>query len=203
MSHGGDERRYVRAVEAAWSKLLGRPAVVSPREFETIDAWRRRGIPLTVVLEVITNAGKRRSGRGPQALTALAHAVSEAWGVVAAGRAAPIVADARPARSGARRAWEEARARCPETGRLRTLLTSLLADEAEGGAPEAVDAALDAALCGAVDEETLARATEETARALAEFRGRMSEEEFQKTFSRALVDRLRGALVLPRLALTR
>jgi hypothetical protein len=203
VSQGGDERRYVRAVEAAWSKLLGRQAVVSPREFETIDAWRRRGIPLTVVLEVIANTGKRRSGRGPQALTALAHGVSEAWKVVAAGRAAPHDSDALPARSDARRAWEEALARCPETGRLRTLLASLLAEEARGGAPEAVDAALDSSLSGAVSEETLVRATEETARALEEFRGRMNEEEFRKTFSRALADRLRRDLALPRLALTR
>ena len=203
MSQGGDERRYVRAVEAAWSKLLGRQAVVSPREFETIDAWRRRGIPLTVVLEVIANAGKRRSGRGPQAITALAKGVSEAWGVVAAGRAAPTVKDARPPRSDARRAFEEALARCPEPGRLRALLTSLLAEETAGAAAEALDAALDASLAGAVPEETLVRATEETTRALEEFRGRMSEEEFRKTFSRALADRLRRALALPRLALTR
>ena len=203
MSQGGDERRYVRAVEAARSKLLGRQADVSPREFETIDGWRRRGIPLTVVLEVIANAGKRQSGRGPQAITALAKAVSEAWEVVAAGRAAPTVKDARPSRSDARRAWEEALAFCPETGELRTLLTGLLAEEAEGAAPEAVDAALDASLAGAVPEPVLAEATAATARALGDFRGRMSEEEFRKTFARALADRLRRTLALPRLALTR
>lgn len=203
MSHGGDERRYVRAVEAAWSKLLGRQAVVSPREFETIDAWRRRGIPLTVVLEVIADAGKRRSGRGPQALTALSHAVSDAWGVVAAGRVAPAVADARPSRSDARRILEDTLARCPEPGRLHTLIVSLLADEAAGGAPEALDAALDAALPGAVPEKTLAEANDETARALADFRSRMSDDEFRKTFSRALTDRLRRALLLPRFSLTR
>ena len=203
MSQAGDERHYVRAVEAAWSQRLGRPAVVSPREFEAISSWRRRGIPLNVVCEVIAAAGKRRSGRAPHALTALTHAVLEAWEVVAAGRAALNVTDALPARSDARRAWEEALARCPETGRLRTLLASLLAEEAERGTPEAVDAALDSSLAGAVPEETLVRATEETARALEEFRGRMSEEEFRKTFSRALADRLRRALALPRLALTR
>ena len=203
MSQGGDERRYVRAVEAAWSKLLGRRAVVSPREFETIDAWRRRGIPLSVVLETIADAGKRRSGRGPQALTALAHAVSEAWDVVAAGRAAPKVADARPERSHARRAWEEALSRCPEGGALRALLANLLAEEAGGGEPEGVDAALDASLAGAVPAEMLVRASQQTARDLEEFRGRMSEEEFRKTFSRAQTDRLRQALGLPRLALTR
>ena len=203
MSHAGDDRHYVRAVETAWSKLLGRPAVVSPREFETIDAWRRRGIPLTVVLEVIANAGKRRSGRGPQAITALAKAVFEAWEVVAAGRTAQNPTDARPQRSDARRAWEEALDRCLESGGLRTLLTGLLAEEAEGAAPETLDASLDAALAGAVSEQMLVRATEETARALGRFRGRMSEEEFRKMFARALVDRLRGTLSLPRLALTR
>jgi hypothetical protein len=203
VSRGGDERRYVRAVEAAWSKLLGRQAVVSPREFETIEAWRRRGIPLTVVLEVIADAGKRRSGRGPQALTSLGHAVTAAWEVVAAGRAAPHFADARPARSDARRAWEEARARCPESGSLRALLTDLLAREAEGEPPDRLDAAMDASLSGAVDAETLARATQETTQALAEFRSRMSEEEFRKTFARAITDRLRRALALPRLSLTR
>ena len=203
MSQGGDERRYVRAVEAAWSKVLGRQAVVSPREFETIDAWRRRGIPLTVVLEVIAHAGKRRSGRGPQAITALAKGVSEAWEVVAAGRTAQDPTYARPMPSGARRAWEEALDRCPEPGTLRTLLTGLLAREAEGAAPETVDAALDASLEGAVPESVLTEATAETARALGEFRERMSEEEFRKTFERALVDRLRGTLALPRLALKR
>ena len=81
--------------------LLGRQALVSPREFETIDGWRRRGIPLTVVLEVIADAGKRRSGRGPQALTALSHAVSDAWAVVCAGRIARNVADA-PGRTSCR-----------------------------------------------------------------------------------------------------
>ncbi len=203
MSQGGDERRYVRAVEAAWSKLLGRQAVVSPREFETIDAWRRRGIPLTVVLEVITDAGKRRSGRGPQALTALSHAVLDAWGVVAAGRLAPVVADARASRSDARRTLEDALARCPEAGRLHTLIVSLLDEEAAGAAPEALDAALDAALPDAVTETALSEATEETALALAEFRSRMSQDEFRKTFLRAVTDRLRRTLLLPRFSLTR
>ena len=203
MNHAGDERRYVRAVEAVWSKILGRPAIVSPREFEAIDAWRRRGIPLAVVLEVVTAAGKRRSGSAPKSLTALAHAVLEAWSVVAAGRAAPNVTDALPARGDARRAWEEALARCPESAPLRAVLLRLLAEEAAGGAATALDAALDEFLPGAVQKETLARATDETAQALSDFRRRMSEEEFQKMFARALADRLRGAFALPRLALTR
>ena len=203
MSHAGDERRYVRAVEAAWSKILGRSAVVSPREFEAIDAWRRRGIPLAVVLEVIAVVGKRRSGSAPKTLTALGHAVLEAWSVVAAGRAALSVTGALPGRSDARRAWEEALARCPDGAPLHAGLERLLAEEAAGGLVAALDAALDEFLPAAVQPETLARATDETAQALGDFKRRMSEEEFRKRFARALADRLRGVLALPRLALTR
>jgi hypothetical protein len=49
----------------------------------------------------------------------------------------------------------------------------------------------------------LATATERTERALREFRRRMSDDEFRKTFVRALADRLRETLKLPRLSLTR
>jgi len=203
VSTDADDRRYVRAVEAAWSKLLGRPAVVSPREFEAIDAWRKRGVPLSIVLEVISAGGKRRTRRGPTALPALNHAVSEAWNVVAAGRAAPSAVDTLPARSDARHAWDEALTRSPQEGRLRELLSGLLAKEARGGDAQAIDTALDASLPGAVPEPVLRHATEETSRALSGFRGRMSDEEFQKMFARALVDRLRSALALPRLTLTR
>ena len=203
MKHAGDERRYVRAVESAWFKVLGRTAVVSPREFETIDAWRRRGIPLSVVLEAIESAGKRRSGRTPRSLTALSQAIADAWAVVSAGRATPGISEALPARADARRAWEEALARSPERGRLRALLTTLLAGQARGDSAEALDAALDAALVEAVPEPERRHANDETARALLSFRGRMSEDEFRKMFARALVDRLRSRLALPRLALTR
>jgi len=203
VSHAGDDRRYVRAVEAAWSRLLGRPALVSPREFEAIDAWRRRGIPLTVVLEVIAAAGKRRSGGAPKALTALAHAVEDAWSVVAAGRTTAGAAEALPDRGGARRDWEEALARCPDGTPLHGLLSRLLDEERRGAAAAILDQALDAALPGMVTEDVLKRATEETARELAIFRQRMSDDEFRKTSARALSDRLRSELALPRLSLTR
>lgn len=203
MSVAANERRYIRAVERAWSKILGRAAVVSPREFEAIDGWRRRGIPLAVVLEVLADFGKRHAGQTPRSLTALTREVESAFSVVAAGRAAPTVADARPSRADARCLWEEARGRCPEGRPLHALLTRLLAEEADGTTAPVLDAALDASLPGAVPEAALASATEETVRALEEFRRRMSDEEFHKTFARALADRLRGTLGLPRLALTR
>jgi len=197
-----DERRYLRAVEAAWSKLLGRPAIVSPREFTIIDRWRRRGVPLGIVLEVLRDAGKRRSGATPRALTAFAHAVEEAWLAVAAGRLAPNPTGSLPARDTATSDWERAKNRCAPGTPLHALLTKLLAEGALGASGQVLDAALDASLAAAVPEEMRAVATEVTARALADFRTRMSDEEFQKTFARALADRLRAVLVLPRLTLT-
>jgi hypothetical protein len=86
---------------------------------------------------------------------------------------------------------------------LRTLLERLLADEDRGVAAAILDAVLDEALLVAVPVEIGDRAQEETASALSAFRGRMSDEEFRATFARALADRLRATLVLPRLALSR
>jgi hypothetical protein len=203
MMRDADGRRYARAVETAWSRALGRAAVVSPREFEAIDAWRKRGIPLSVVLEVISAAGQQRSGRGLAALTALNHAVSEAWKVVAAGRAAPPRTDTLQPRSDALAAWQEALRRSADAGRLHALLSRLLAKAAGGGDVQSLDAELDAELPGAVSESALRAATEEASRALRQFRGRMLDEEFQRMLARALVDRLRTAFALPRMTLTR
>jgi hypothetical protein len=182
--------------------LVGRPFIVSPREFEAIASWRLKGIPVAVVCEVIEAAGRRRSGRAPRALTALAPAVLEAWEVVAAGRAVSRATGARRDRSAARRAWEEALGRVPSDDRLHTLLTGLLAQNADGRADEAVDATLDASLPAAVPEDLARRVRDETAEALHPFRARMSDAEFRGMFDRAFADRLRAELKLPRLSLT-
>lgn len=196
-------RRYLRAVESAWAKLTGRPVVVSPREFETIDGWRRRGIPLAIVLEALKAAGSRRSGRPPRSLNALTHTVEDAFAVVAAGRIQTTVGAPVPARADIRLAWESALSRCAADFRLRALLSKLLAEEAEGKDSAALDASLDASLPGAVTEAQLAQASEETRNRLAEFRARMSDEEFRATFDRARIERLRLMLALPRASLTR
>ena len=196
-------RRYLRAVEGAWAKLAGRPVVVSPREFETIDGWRRRGIPLAIVLEALKAAGSRRSGRPPRSLTALTHAVEDGFAVVAEGRIETAVGAPVPARSDARLAWESALSRCAADSPLGALLAKLLAEEAEGRESAALDASLDASLPTAVTEAQLAVAREETRNRLAEFRSRMSDEEFRTTFDRAHIERLRMMLALPRASLTR
>lgn len=202
MNQAGEERRYVRAVEAAWAKLLGRPSLVSPREFATIDAWRRRGIPIAVVLEVIAAASKRRSGHAPKSLTGLAHTVDEAFAVVQSGRTTRGETDALPNRGAARSAWELALARSPSGTPLHALLSGLLEREREGAGAAELDADLDAALPNATPDHLAAQSKQDVAAALAQFRGRMSDDEYLRTSARALVDRLRLALALPRLSLT-
>jgi hypothetical protein len=198
-----EDRRYVRAIEAAWSKLLGRAAVVSPREFETIDGWRRRGIPVAVVLEVITDLGKRRGRSAPRSLSGLARSVEESWAVVAAGRTASQAASAPQPAIDAPAAWNRARRESAEASPLGTLLSRLLAAHGAGVDPAELDAELDRSLPDAVPPALLTAASADASKALSAFRGRMSEDELRKVTERAVADRLREALRLPRLALSR
>jgi len=200
---GADDRGYVRAVEAAWAKAFQRPSVVSPREFELVDRWRRRGVPLAVVCEVIADWAKRRGGRAPRGLTALAAAVDDAFAPVAAGRSPAGAPEVLPPRDAAMRAWETARDGLPPGSPLGAALTRLLAEAAAGAPGDGLDRALDAALPDAVPADELARIREETLRALAGFRDRMSEGEFRSASDRALADRLRATFALPRISLTR
>ena len=203
MSRKEGDRSYVRAVETAWSQALGRAIVVSPREFEAVESWRQRGIPLSIVLEVIGSAAKRRSGHLPRSLTGLAKPILDAWAVIAAGRASPHPTAELPVRSDARRAWREALLRCGEGDRLHALLSSLLDREAKGHPAASLDAELDAELPASAPEVLVQRVTDETRRDLERFRGRMRDEEFERMFARARVDRLRAELRVPRLELSR
>jgi hypothetical protein len=190
---GGDERRYFRAVEEAWSRLRARPTVLSPRDFEIVDGWRRRGIPLGVVLEVFDHAAKRRVAVGRRSLAYLASAVEEAWATVAGGRATSAV-EPRPAAPSRPLPPRGVAAGTPLDALLRRLR-----EEADAGvAPAVLDERLDEALPRLAPPEMVARAERETAEALASFRSRMRADEFAKTFSRARADRLRAELSLPR-----
>ena len=194
MSPAG-ERGYHRAIEEAWSHLRGRPIVLSPREFEIIEGWRTRGVPLSVVLECI-DAEAKRGGRGKRSLAHLAAPVDEAWRAVAAGRAArlpdaPAAVD--PADPGS-----PAIGRLPGDDPLRALILRLREEAAAGASPDAVDERLDRELLERIPAAMRARAAEEAGAALASFRARMPRDEFERTLARATIDRLRAELGLPR-----
>ena len=187
MTDETDERRYVRAVEHAWAKARGRPGVLTRRDFEVVAGWRRRGIPVSIVLEALDHK-RRRSHAPPVTLAGIAAAVEEGWAAVAGGRAT-AAPDRPPDPSQPERGFHDAIAGAPEGTALRALL--LRAEQGLG------ERELDTALPGAVPAETLERAESETRAALASYRDRMSAEDYRATFARAVVDRLRLALGLP------
>ena len=198
---GPTESAYARAVESAWSRLRGRPVVLSPREFELVAGWRRGGVPLSVVLEVLDHEARRRGGN-PRSLGAVAPAVREAALAVASGRTAsvrPRTPDASPSAVDLwRRALETA---APHAG-LRVLLERVLRDADEGVPTEQLDEVVDRELPHCAPDPLVRAATENARRGLEPFQGRMNAAEHERALARAIVDRLREALGLPRAALS-
>lgn len=194
MSSRGGDGPYVRAVEAAWSKLRGRPTVLSPRDFETVSGWRRRGIPLSVVLEVFDHRAKRRGAGGGWSLAYLASEIESAWETVASGRsvaAAPAASEERPSR------WCEAALRQPEGSELRALVEGLAAQGEAGAAAAELEDRLDVALLRIAPPALILEAEAETSKALAAYRTRMPPDELRRTQARGVNDRLRRLLSLP------
>ena len=195
------EKAYVRAVEDAWSRVRGRAVVLSPREFELVAGWRRRGISLALVLEALAHQTRRASRRGgSRSLAALSPAVEAAWEAVAGGRSAALVPVAAALRPDPLLAWRRRAAEQADTG-IGRLLARLLAEADRGVSAAELDIALDAEILAAADPALRAAAEAAAEAALAPFRGRMREPELARTRSRATTDHLRAACALPRLTL--
>jgi hypothetical protein len=197
----------VRAVERALVALDNRPFVLSARDFARVSDWHARGIPLGLVREVLDDKTRRAPGglAAGRALSKIAPAVEEAWQAVREGRLGATAvpqADPLPPIDRALDAWRRARDAAAGTP-LGALLESLLVRHASGDRPESVDAELDLGLAAAAPPAILAQVEAETARALAPFRKRMEASVFDATRRRSIADRLRRALDLPRLTLTR
>ncbi len=207
MRKGSGSSRYVRAVERALAAMDSRPFVLSARDFARLSDWHARGVPLGLVLEVLEEKSRKAPGglAASRALARIAPAVEEAWQAVregsaatgAIGTAAPL-----PPIEHALAAWRRVRDAAPGTP-LAALLERILARGASGEGPAALDDALDFDLAAAAPAEIVARAEADTARELAPFRKRMAPSVFDATRRRSVADRLRRALDLPRLTLTR
>jgi hypothetical protein len=198
---GPTESAYARAVESAWSRLRGRPVVLSPREFELVAGWRRAGVPLSVVLEVLDHEARRRGGN-PRSLGAVAPAVREAALAVASGRTTaggPRTPDASPS---AVDLWRRALGTAAPNAGLRVLLERVLRDADEGVPLGQLDEVLDRELPRCAPDPLVRAATEDARRGLEPFQGRMDAAEHERALARAIVDRLREALGLPRAALS-
>ncbi len=96
MSDTGDDsqQRYFRAIEEAFIRLRGAPLLLSPEDWRQADEWRRRDVPLDLVLATLEQVFARRAERGAidriQSLRYCAAAVETAWqeveALTAAGR---------------------------------------------------------------------------------------------------------------------
>jgi hypothetical protein len=168
--------------------------VLSPRDFETVSGWRRRGIPLSVILEVFDHRARRRGGEGGRSLAYLASEIESAWETVAHGRSA-VAPTATPVEVPS--PWRDAAGRQAERSELRALLDDLAARSDAGATAGELDDLLDRALARVAPPDVRAAAEADAARALAPYATRMAPDELRRTRERAVSDRLRRTLSLP------
>ncbi len=197
---------YARRIERALAEVREGPVVLSPRDWRLISEWYERNIPLAVVLESLeaaAAAGSRsRSALARGGLGVVARAVDEAWRTIREGLASG--AHAGPGPAGETVAPIEAwRATCRRTSHLplARLLEELVHRFERGEPAAALDQALDARLDEACEPGVAAAARAAARDELASYRERMSAEAFATSLRRAVVDRLRRDLGLPRLAM--
>ena len=78
-----EAQQYFRAIEEAFIRLRGAPLLLSPEDWRQAEQWRRRGVPLELVLAVLEQVFARRLERGArgriQSLRYCAQAVETAW----------------------------------------------------------------------------------------------------------------------------
>lgn len=67
MNPGGEPDEYFSAIEEAFGRRRGAPLLLSPRDWALIGDWRRRGIPLRLVLQGIESCFDSFERRSPGA----------------------------------------------------------------------------------------------------------------------------------------
>jgi hypothetical protein len=196
---------YARALEQALSRARERPVVLSPRDWGLVADWHAREIPLAVVLEELGEASRRSRSRGrtpgPRSLAYIAAAVEESWSLILAERTRLTGTGLASSRglSSARDAWERAARQAGQESDLGRLLSDLLGRLDGGASPAEVDAMLDDRLIECVPQARVARLEHEVGAELGAFRDRMPARGYERTRRRALLERLRRGLGLPRI----
>lgn len=193
---------YARRIERHWGERIGRPVVLSPRDWETLLDWHARAIPLQVVEEAIDLAAERARERGhpPRGgLAAVASAVEAAWQTILAGRIERESGEREPALA-PESAWRERVRAEPCDSPLRLLLDALLARLDGGASPASVDDELERSLPGATDSRIVREVASEIERDIARARQRISAAALTEVRQIATIRRLRQRLGLPRLA---
>jgi hypothetical protein len=190
-------------VERRLERLLQRPVVLSPRDWRVLAGWHARGVPLAVVLEAMDEVAAKKRGAPPRALSYFVRAVEESWRAVQEGRALRVGEAGRDAPGKAAEPvapWTSALASGRLPGPLARTVTEMVARLRAGEDPRSIDDDLDRALCsGETAPEAFARARQEALEALSAYEHRMTRDAWTRTLARAVSDRMREALGLPRI----
>ena len=199
----GNASRYARAIERRWSELVGKPVVLSPRDWTRIERWYAQGIPLEIVDDAMAAAIEReQAGQSPRRLAEVAPLVEEAWAVILDGRRASRHDVGRSPEEDPLRSWHRRKDREPVGSPLAVLLEELTRRFECGEDRHDLDAELDDRLFETVDSALRESVQREVDREVEPFRGRIQADRLDATRHRACVHRLRRRLDLPRLAIT-
>ncbi len=78
-----EDQAYFRALEQAFLELRGRATLLSPEDWQVAAGWRRAGVPIDLVVSVMSNLfarlRERKSKRGISSLRYFRAAVDAAW----------------------------------------------------------------------------------------------------------------------------
>jgi hypothetical protein len=186
---------YVRALEGALSRSADRPVVISSRDWHLATDWHDRGIPLGLVLDVLTEC----SGKTVRSLAYLAPRVEEAWSVVISGRTMPRAADPEEVGGDPPSAFEQWRQALSGDMIESALRESILDLLDRGAPPDEIERLLEDRLLDTIPREFLEEMERESRENLEPYRARMSRDIFEATVQRSVLGRIRRRLRLPRL----
>ncbi len=204
----GAERAYFRAIEETFIRLRGSPLLLSPEDWRLAEEWRRRGVPLDLVLRTLEQVFARRVERGAagkiHSLRYCAAAVEAAWeeveALTATGRRTEVEAVDVAARLAALAA--SLPDELPERASLAARIAAL-----DGGTDEVeralavLDEEMMAAAMAAVAAPERERLESRAERALTALEGRMPGDELPEARRRLLRQALRRERRLPVLSL--
>jgi hypothetical protein len=200
----GKAARYARAIERRWSELVGKPVVLSPRDWATIERWYAQGVPLEIVDDAMAATSEReQTGKRPRRLAEVAPLVEEAWAVILDGRRATRDDVGPSPGEDPLGSWYRRKDREPVGSPLAVLLEELTRRFECGEDRHRLDAELDNRLLETVDSALRESVQREVDREVDPFRGRIPADRLDATRYHACVQRLRRRLDLPRLAIAR
>ena len=186
-------RHYAREIESLWSTQLERPVILGERDWELIEDWHRREIPLTLIQEAIEGWTPKRSRRAP-GLHRIAPAIEEGWRTILEGRLEPTtVAAAEPATGLAQR-WEAWAAERPEGDPIAGLLRDILKQPASDA--ERLQQ-LEERLIDLLPPENRKQVEKRVERELARYAARMDSATLETTRRAALGRAARQTLGIP------